>query len=89
MFRFLGNETKTGLKVKEVNTETMTVVLRSMPSLFSWGETIEATVGYSETGSVIIFRGSVLHPWNLTANVQRIIDRVTECIKQEFGETTP
>jgi len=85
VYNFLANLSLNGLKVQRKIPEMKTIIISSGLSPFSWGETIEATVQPSQTGSLVILRAQAKFQLNITANPKALIQRVKDALKGRFG----
>ena len=84
VYAFLASGAGGDLNLSDRSSVTRTVVLKTGWSALSWGETIEVVVGGDPRGATVTFRGSANHPLNITANVQRTIERVTQALARRF-----
>jgi hypothetical protein len=85
VFDFLASGEVRGMEVEEVDKDTKTITLKSPPSLLSWGEQIEVTVGQDDKGTLVTFRGSSVHPFNPTADVSGAVGKVINVLREKFG----
>ena len=85
VFTFLSEGGVPGLRVVEKDKSARVVTLATGPSLFSWGERIEITVSSSNDDSILTFRGSRVHPLNLTSDVDGALGDVVKAIKNKYG----
>ena len=85
VYNFLATLSLNGLKVSHKIPEMKTVTISSEVSLFSWGETIEASVQPSQTGSLVILRAQAKFQLNITADPKALTQRVKDALKERFG----
>jgi hypothetical protein len=85
VFNYIARGGISGLNVDEVDRTTKVITLRSSPTLLSWGERIELTINQSNNGSIIVFRGSSVHPINPTADVKGPMGKIIRALKNQFG----
>jgi len=85
VYNFLATLSLNGLKVSHKIPEMKTVIISSGLSPFSWGETIEASVQPSQTGSLVILRAQAKFQLNITADPKALTQRVKDALKERFG----
>jgi hypothetical protein len=85
VYSFLASLDLSGLKVSRKIPEMKTVVISSGLSLFSWGESIEASVQSSQFGSLVILRAQGKFQLNITADPKGLSQRVKDALKGRFG----
>ncbi|AKA48292.1 hypothetical protein IX51_03340 [uncultured archaeon] len=85
VYSFLASLSLNGLKVSRKIPEMKTVIISSGLSLFSWGESIEASVQSSQAGSLVILRAQGKSQLNITADPKALSQRVKDALKGRFG----
>ena len=85
VYSFLADLSLNGLKVSRRIPEMKIVIISSGLSLFSWGESIEASVQSSQTGSLVILRAQGKFQLNVTADPKALTQRVKDALKGRFG----
>lgn len=85
VFNYIASGGIKGLNVDEVDRSAKVITLRAPSSLLSWGEKIELTINQSNVGSIIVFRGSSVHPINPTADVKGAMGEIIKSLKNQFG----
>ncbi|OWP57519.1 MAG: hypothetical protein B2I17_00020 [Thermoplasmatales archaeon B_DKE] len=85
VYSFLVSLSLNRLKVSRKIPEIKTVIFSSGMSLFSWGESVEASVQASQTGSLVVLRAQAKFQLNITAHPESLSRRVKDALKGEFG----
>jgi hypothetical protein len=85
VYSFLAALNLNGLKVSRRIPEMKTVIISSGLSLISWGESVEASVQPSQTGSLVILRARAKFQLNITADPKALTRRVKDALKWRFG----
>jgi len=85
VYNFLATLSLNELKVSRKIPEMKTIIISSGLKPFSWGETIEASVQPSQTGSLVILRAQAKFQLNITANPKALIQRMKDALKGRFG----
>lgn len=89
VLQFLASGAGLPYHVERVDQSAQTVVFKSGASLFSWGERVEVSVVRTDRGCTILFRGSGVHPINLTADPRGVVDRIALALEERFGPIQP
>jgi hypothetical protein len=84
VFKFISKGGISNLGVTKVDLKNSVVVLKSSMSAFSFGEKIELIINESKDGTIVSFRGSSVHPLNITSDVKGILGTVINALRKRF-----